>query len=176
MISSVGNGLPDAIKPNTIYYSIPNYSKEDCQSLAEKMFFGKSFQKEQTRFVNDFFSISHIASKFKSTGLFTLNEFRKFIQFREITSEILPYSFIIQMLFIYKFSDFHDLLIATKAFKFNLLEFWPNFQYKENCFIASPASSSTQEIFIPSIYKIPSDNILESIQSFSLSQRHCLIF
>jgi hypothetical protein len=176
MISSVGNGLPDAIKLNSIYYSIPNYSKEEYESIAEKMFSDKSFQKEQNRFLNDFFTISNIASKFKSTGLFTLNEFRKFIQFREITSEIFPYSSIIQMLFIYRFSDSTDLSIATKTLKYNLEEFWPLFQYKKNCFVASPASSSTQKISIPLINKIPSENILESIQSLSLLQRHCLFF
>jgi hypothetical protein len=116
--------------------------------------------------MSDFFKISNIASKFRTTGLFTLNELRKFIQFREITSEILLYSFIIQMLFIYRFSSSHDICIATKALEFNLEEFWPHFQIKNNYFIASPSSSSIQEISISLINKIPSEKLLNLFNLF----------
>jgi hypothetical protein len=39
MTTSVETRLPDAIKLNEIYYSVPNYSVEEYQSIADKNVF-----------------------------------------------------------------------------------------------------------------------------------------
>lgn len=122
--------LPEAIKLNSILCNVPDYSKKEYEIIADKMFEGKKFYNEKKYYVNDFIKMLNFTNQNQLKELFSLNDFRKFILFRENDeNNILGYKNLVKLLLAHKFSSTINIEKATEYLGYNKEEFWPIFNY-----------------------------------------------
>jgi midasin (ATPase involved in ribosome maturation) len=119
--------------------------------------------------------------------MFSLNDFTKFIKFREQTKEIFDYDIILTMLLIHKFQFKKDINKLISELHYSNEDFWPIFNYEhqkinedeyESYFYISPYGSKKMlQKQIKSKINIQTfSEIRKQIKSLTLIQRLGLIF
>ena len=122
--------LPETIKLSSILCNVPDYSKEEYEVIADKMFEGTSFTNEKKYYVNDFIKMLNFTNKNQLKELFSLNDFRKFILFRKNDeNNIIGYKNLVKLLLAHKFSLPANIEKAMEDLGYNKEEFWPIFNY-----------------------------------------------
>lgn len=183
--------LPEVIKLSSILCNVPDYSKEEYEIIADKMFEGTSFTNEKKYYVNDFIKMLNFTNKNQLKELFSLNDFRKFILFRKNDeNNIIGYKNLVKLLLAHKFSLPSNIEKATEDLGYNKEEFWPIFNYDINDENEEQNDDDEEEenialnFYVGGIkYKIrhyldieTQKKIEQKFLSFTLSQREAAIF
>ena len=181
--------LPEAIKLNSILCNVPDYSKKEFELIADMMFNGKSFVNEKKFYVNDFIKMLNFTNENQLKELFSLNDFRKFILFRQNDeNNIIGYKNLVKLLLAHKFSSAVNIEKASECLEYNKEEFWPIFYY--DCEEAKNEEESEDDEDIDFFfcvggikYKLRDiireekrNEIEKKFLSFTLSQREAAIF
>jgi midasin (ATPase involved in ribosome maturation) len=182
--TSLGSGLPPGIALNSIHYLLTEYTGLDRVQIAATMFVDKPFEDEQIIFINHFHQILIQSKKLVTSELFTLNDIRKFAIFREQTycvelgksEPILEYSTVERLILLYRFSDQADFNLVSTAIDNKYDTYWPHFEIRGNTFFVSSRSDSRKGLALPIREETEKSLSLNTINSLTLSQRHCLIF
>ncbi|KAK8886006.1 hypothetical protein M9Y10_041465 [Tritrichomonas musculus] len=177
--TTISSGLPASFRINSIYHTIPQYSFEQINKIAMKIFKDKDkFTEDHKSFMNYFHSMSKFQPKSSVPELYTLNDIKKYKLFTEGPLKDLE-SFVVEnMILLYKYSEKEDIDDALKLLKIDIAELWPKFYIENNQFCASLTSKKAKTLSID----IDKDSIEESkylyqiINSLTLLQRNCLLF
>jgi hypothetical protein len=97
-------------------------------------------QQNQERFHQNFDKISYLIPHFKAQYIFSLNDLHKFSLFGQSSNGMFPYSFLIQVLCIYRFSDPNDVQHVINKLEKNPNDFWPNFSIMGDTLTAYPSA------------------------------------
>ncbi len=161
--------------------------KKEFIEISKKIFSDKISQNESNRFIDDFISITNFTINNQLKEMFSLNDFTKFIKFREQTKNIFDYDIILTMLLIHKFQFKKDINKLISELHYSNEDFWPIFNYEhqkinedeyESYFYISPyGSKKILQKQIKSKINIQTfSEIRKQIKSLTLIQRLGLIF
>ena len=188
--------LPEGIKYNSLICNISNVmrdkkdlelKKKEFIEISKKIFNNKISQNESNRFIDDFISITNFTINNQLKEMFSLNDFTKFIKFREQTKDIFDYDIILTMLLIHKFQFKKDINKLISELNYSIEDFWPIFdydnqeinknEYKKYFYISPYGSKKMLQKEIKSEINSQSlSQIIKQIKSLTLIQRLGLIF
>jgi hypothetical protein len=160
----------------TRFTSCAEYSNEDGEQIVKSIFEGAKCESERKLFLRHFHNITASAKRVITSDLFTLNDIRKFVTFRERTYDLLEYPVIEHLILIYRFSDQNDITLAREVIHNELWAYWPCFVILNNNFSVSPTTDMRLGIEVPIRYEIVNRESFDAIDSLTISQRHCLVF
>ena len=171
------NKLPESFKNNCIYHVIPQYTIDQTNKIALKIFNEEKCTEDQKSFMNYYHTMSKFVPKSKIAQLYTLNDIKKYKLFTEGVLKNLDSSLVENMLLLYKYSDKEDIEDAIKLLDIDVTDLWPRFSIENGRFCANLYLNSTK-IYIDIIlnnYKL-SQEAFQYINSLTMLQRNCLLF
>ena len=131
--------LPEEIINNSLICNISKImrDKKDLDlkkiefiEISKKIFNDKINKNESDKFIDDFILITNFTINNQLKEIFSLNDFTKFIKFREQTKNIFDYDIILTMLLIHKFQFKKDINKLISELHYSIEDFWPIFGYE----------------------------------------------
>lgn len=177
---SIKDKLPSSLLNASIYYAVPEPTKNEIKSIILDKFLRSGLTKDEgMTFFNKYQSTREILSSEYIPEIFTLNDIEKYLLFRNITKGFFDESIISQMIFAYRFLSNDMTEKMLKHLNLENMKFCPIFSYDnlhKNLIIKISNDEKEKGLILPLLTEFKDPTLITKIDRLTSSQKKCLIF